>query len=322
LEQFAFLGLDFLPNFFAPRGHQGRETVFEGFRKYYAAKGHHDASPLVQKRFEVNKKFGIAMDDIAKYDVTVATPLLINSAVAAFWCCYELYSHPELLSEMRDGLRATARTSPSDNFLHMDVDQVSAKFPKWEAFVREVLRLKAYNLSARAVLRDTTLEGGYLLKKDSILLIPSAEIHSDPEMWGTAAEEFRPERFLKEGGIRSGVPASSYRTFGAGPTLCPGRHLFMTEMIVLMAIMVLKYDIQPVGGVWGEIERQAHMLKAILAPARDIEVDMVERDCDEKNRWKFYWAGTELDSALPTFQAVGKESCEQVVRHSLPEVPE
>ena len=73
----------------------------------------------------------------------------------------------------------------------------------------------------------------------------------------------------------------------------------MTDMIVLMAIMVLKYDIQPVGGVWGEIERQAHMLKAILAPARDIEVDMVERDCDEKNRCKFYWAGTELDSALP-----------------------
>lgn len=273
--------------------------MIEGFRKYYAANGHHDASPLVQGRFEVNKKFDISMDDIARYDITVATPLLINSAVAAFWCCYELYACPELLSEMREGLAATARTRSSDNFLHIDIDKISTTFPKWEAFLREVLRLKAYNVSGRAVLRDTTLEGGYLLKKDSILLIPSAEIHADEEVWGEDAESFRPERFLKGGGIRTGVPASSYRTFGAGSTLCPGRHFFMTEMTILMAIMVLKYELQPVDGAWGKIESQANMLKAILVPARDIDVDVVERHCDEKNRWKFYWAGIELDSALP-----------------------
>lgn len=273
--------------------------MFEGFRKYYAANGHHDASPLVQDRFGINKKFDITMDDIAKYDLSVATALLINSSVAAFWCSYELYSRPELLAEIRQGLRTTARTSPSDDFLHIDIDKVTAKFPKLEAFIREVLRMKAFNISGRVVLQDTTLEGGYVLKKDSMLLIPSAGLHSDPDVWGKAADEFKPERFLKDGGIRSGVPASSHRTFGGGSALCPGRHVFMTEIMVLMVIMVLKYDIQPVEGNWVEIKGLAHISRSFLAPERDIEVDVTERHCDEASRWKFYWAGTELDGARP-----------------------
>ncbi|KAF2846618.1 cytochrome P450 [Plenodomus tracheiphilus IPT5] len=294
LEQFAYLGLNFFPTITARKGYQGREIVFDGFRKFYAENGQREASPLVQSRFGVNKKFDISIDDIAKYDLSVATALLINSSVAAFWCTYELYSRPQLLAEIREGITRAARKSPSDEYLHVDIDKISSKAPQLEAFIRELLRLKAYNISGRVILHDTTLEGGYLLKKDSMLLVPSAGLHADPNVWGKDAEDFNPTRFLKEGGIRSGVPASSHRTFGGGSALCPGRHVFMTEIMVLMVILVLKYEIEPVGGAWMEIEGKAHISRSFLAPAKDIEVCVTERRCDKENKWKFYWADIEL----------------------------
>ena len=45
----------------------------------------------------------------------------------------------------------------------------------------------------RVVLKDTRLENQYLLKKDSILLIPSAELHNNPSVWGPTLKDFDPQ---------------------------------------------------------------------------------------------------------------------------------
>ncbi|KAF2470376.1 cytochrome P450 [Lindgomyces ingoldianus] len=294
-EQFAYLGLNFFPSVTARKGFYGREDLFNGFRKYYAENGQEDASPLVQARFKVNKKYDISMDDIAKYDLSVCLGVLINSTVSAFWCLYDLYSRPELLEEVRRGISDAVGSSSSTNGpVHVDIEEVSTQYLKLEAIVREILRRKAFNVSGRVILNDTALDGGYLLKKDSLLLVPSAELHENSEVWGKSAKEFDPDRFLRGSGFGAGVPASSHRTFGGGSSLCPGRHIFMKEVMVLLIIMVLRYDVRPVSGKWEDIEGRAHISASILAPTKDVEVMVYERKGGEEARWKFFWAGTEL----------------------------
>lgn len=275
------------------KGFHGREDLFNGFRKYYAENGQAEASPLVKARYLVNKKHNISMDDIAKYDLSVCLGVLINSTVAAFWCIFELYSRAELLEEVRDGILKVLDRHINQN-VHVHIDRVSIEYPKLEAVVREILRLKAFNVSGRIILRDMVMEGGYLLKKDSVLLIPSAELHDNRAVWGETATQFDPDRFLRGTGVSSGVPASSHRTFGGGASLCPGRHVFMKEIMILLIIMVLKYDLRPASSSWKCIKGQAHIAASILAPRNDVKVVISERNSECETQWKFLWQGEEL----------------------------
>lgn len=50
----------------------------------------------------------------------------------------------------------------------------------------------------RRVLKNTVLDG-YSVPKNTTVLIHLHSVHRDPNIW-TDPEEFKPERFLKEGG--------------------------------------------------------------------------------------------------------------------------
>jgi cytochrome P450 len=90
-----------------------------------------------------------------------------------FCCVYELYSRSDLLRE-----------SPSTASARVDIDNSWVRYIKLEAVVREILRLKAFNVSGRVIMKDTTIEGGYVLRKDALLLVSSAGLHENPDIWG------------------------------------------------------------------------------------------------------------------------------------------
>jgi cytochrome P450 len=102
-----------------------------------------------------------------------------------FWCVYELYSRSDLLREAREGVTIVAQAeSPSTASARVDIDNSWVRYTKLEAVVREILRLKAFNISGRVIMKDTTIEGGYMLRKDAVLLVPSAGLHENPDIWG------------------------------------------------------------------------------------------------------------------------------------------
>jgi hypothetical protein len=72
----------------------------------------------------------------------------------------------------------------------------------------------------------------------------------------------------------------------------------MKEIMILMVIMVLRYDVRPTGQGWKHVKGRAHIAASILAPTEDVEVLVSERECREKAQWKFYWGGVELSEIL------------------------
>lgn len=82
---------------------------------------------------------------------------------------------------------------------------------------------------------------GKIIPKGTSLLFSMYEIHRHRAFWEDA-ESFNPGRFQD---AKSSLGA--YYPFGAGPRMCIGNNFAMYEMILAVAEMVKKYEIQPPG---------------------------------------------------------------------------
>jgi cytochrome P450 len=288
---FAYLGLNILPHLLAPHASRARQRLFQGFHSYYASNGHETGSRVIQARYEVNRKHGISLSDIGHFDLSVCYGLLINTIPATSWVLYYMYSSPSVLKEVRETISSYIRTThdvSSNGILvrHVNIAEVVAGYPFLGAFVQETLRVQSTNASGRVVLRDTLIEDRYLLKKDSFLLIPSADLHSNAAVWGPSVASFDPQRFLQK---KTKVPASAYRAYGSGASVCPGRHFAANEILIILIVMVCKYDLRPRGGEWKVPESTPHITTSILTPVGGLEVKLVERENGGSGVWKFSW---------------------------------
>jgi cytochrome P450 len=214
---------------------------------------------------------------------------------------YYIYSQPALLKEMRAAMSPYIHISPdtSGRPVHqVNIAEIIAGYPLLSSLIRETLRVQSTNATGRVILKDTLLEDQYLLKRDSILLISSAELHSDASVWGPSSKDFNPRRFIMQQKPTSGVvkpPASTYRAFGNGAWVCPGRYLAVNEIMIVLVIIVLRYDLSPVQGpyFWIMPKSRPHVTTSILTPVEDIQVTITEREGYEQRLWKFVWSASD-----------------------------
>ncbi|KAF4622730.1 hypothetical protein G7Y89_g14296 [Cudoniella acicularis] len=153
----------------------------------------------------------------------------------------------------------------------------------------EVLRFNHVGIAARVVMQDTLVDG-YLLKKDSTAMIVSPVMHSDLSVWGPSAREFCHCRFIqthsnnnnsdrddrsttatdnsqershkaKRGNLNP-EKSPANRIFGGGSTLCPGRHFASQEVLSLLALTIMRFDVRPVGnGVLSSAQRPVRFIR-------------------------------------------------------------
>ncbi|SFB61658.1 cytochrome P450 / NADPH-cytochrome P450 reductase [Rhizobium sp. NFR07] len=111
-----------------------------------------------------------------------------------------------------------------------------------EQVLQETLRLwptaPAFAVHAREA---TTIGGGrYAVTPDDLLLILTPVVHRDPDVWENPYD-FRPERFAPE--VASKLPPNAWKPFGNGQRSCIGRGFAMQEAVMVMALMLQRFDI-------------------------------------------------------------------------------
>lgn len=112
--------------------------------------------------------------------------------------------------------------------------------PYMESCVLEALRMfagRAFSVPHRAM-RDTHLQG-YFIPKDSIVIANLHGIHMGDECGFDDPEEFKPERFLKEGKIH--LP-DNFIPFGFGKHRCMGETLARANVFLFTASMLQHYN--------------------------------------------------------------------------------
>ena len=114
------------------------------------------------------------------------------------------------------------------------------------ATIKETLRLypPAIGVFLRQATSDLTI-GGYDVPRGSLITLSSFVTQRDAR-WFPEPDRFDPERFLSERADK--IPDGAYFPFGAGPRICIGQSFAMTEMALVAASLLQKFEVTTVPG--------------------------------------------------------------------------
>jgi len=155
-----------------------------------------------------------------------------TSATTVEWAMSELLKHPRVMKKLQDELGSVVGMNRKVE--ESDIE----KLPYLDLVVKETLRLYpvAPLLVPRECREDVTIDG-YCIKKKSRVIVNAWAIGRDPKVWSDNAEVFCPERFANSNVDIRGL---DFRLipFGSGRRGCPGIHLGLTTVKIVLAQLV------------------------------------------------------------------------------------
>lgn len=269
-----------LASFFFPKLIRARELAASALIDYVRKRGHETASGLVRKRYEHHvDRFGFSLEDFARGELGNAFAVLGNSAPCAFWVLYQVFSDKQVLDDVRREVVTMVTENDDEGVCSIDLANIRMACPTLLSTFQETMRYRGVAPGPRLVLDDVVLDGGYQLKKGSMLMIPTSVQHTDTSAWGDDANEFDHMRFARKPSSGKTRPNRvAFRAFGGGHVLCPGRHFATTEIMALVALMVMQFDVIPIAGKWIEPTWKNSPLQAGFPVIdEDIEVELRPR---------------------------------------------
>ncbi|KAH7071345.1 cytochrome P450 [Paraphoma chrysanthemicola] len=285
------------PKYTARKAYLGIEACVNGFHEYTKKGLHDEAVAFIKSRRDMHFEDGISPYEHARLEMGMAFAFNSNASITTFWVLNNISSRPDLLSEIRNEIQGNAFHAPDT----ISAADLRDKCPLLNSVWRETMRLIAPMTSARIVLEDTILADTYLLRKGSVVQIAGGVLHSDTEIWGPDASSFNARRFYHHangtktnasGNIvdekASVVHPAAWRAFGGGVSLCPGRHFAQLEVVSLVAVYVMGFELQPVGGKvgeWDPIRDDKRFPLAVTKPVGDVRVQASRRRGFEDVKW-------------------------------------
>lgn len=281
----------FPPKLFFGTAVRGRECLVNSFSKYYANGSYEKGSVYIQKYVQwcVDNKTPKA--DIARFLVGSIFNTVANSVPTAFWVIYHIFSDPEVLKDCRKEVSRAVKHG-SDDTSTIDLTVILNSCPVLMSTFRETFRYHGMANSVRVVSEDHMLDGKYLLKKGGLVMMSAKAQHTNPDVWGENVGEFYHKRFLKQAGGKRPSPLA-FRGFGGGTTMCPGRHFATSEILMLAALLILRFDIRPTKfQPWTmPSTAKSSQAEAMDQPDNDIEVEFVPRPEAECKTWVISFSG-------------------------------
>lgn len=155
-------------------------------------------------------------------------------SAALSWTCHELARHPtvdeRLGTELRSVLAGRLPTAADVAELHYT-----------RRVLQEVLRLHPVWLLMRRVVAPVEVGGVELAPGDEVFFSPHA-LHRDPVLY-PEPDRFDPDRWREE--RRAGLPRGAFLPFGAGNRLCVGEGFAWTEMTMVVATIMARWQLVP-----------------------------------------------------------------------------
>jgi cytochrome P450 len=210
------------------------DKIVYGIIRDRRATGDHPGD-LLDMLLDARDEDGMGMSDRQLRD-EVMTLLLAGHETTAntlSWTLYLLAQNPEqqsrLAAEVRDVLNGRVAEAAG---LH--------RLPYTQMVLTEAQRLypPAWAIGRKA-LQDFEV-GGYRLRAGTNVIVSQWVLHRDPHLY-PEPERFDPERWREETAGRRSLPKFAYLPFGAGPRVCVGASLALTESALVLATLMQRF---------------------------------------------------------------------------------
>ncbi|KAL6495425.1 hypothetical protein OROGR_029988 [Orobanche gracilis] len=159
------------------------------------------------------------------------------------WFIYVVCKNPlvqeRIAQEIREAVVTNAQDEASlDDFIEHITDEALEEMHYLHATLSETLRLyPAVPVDGRCAETDDILPDGYKVKKGDGVYYMAYAMGRMPYIWGDDAEEFKPERWLKNGMFQPESPFK-FVAFHAGPRTCLGRDFAYRQMKIVSAALL------------------------------------------------------------------------------------
>ncbi len=222
-------------------------------------------------------------EDVARVEVMLPFAAVVNTVPVLFWLVGFCFSRRELVGRLREEVeRELLVGREKEGVVRVKAVRgvVEGRCPLLMACYRETLRLTVHQVSTRTVVKDTVVSGvagrEYLLKEGAVVQLAAGVGHGMENYWGEDVGEFRPDRFLageEEGGEGPGsakAVRAAFQPFGGGMHLCPGRYFAFSELVAVMATLLLGFEVEPLEGAEWKLPAFAtrSVIDAVAKPAR------------------------------------------------------
>ncbi|KAJ4715409.1 Cytochrome P450-like protein [Melia azedarach] len=167
-----------------------------------------------------------------------------TSSITLSWFFWILSNNPFIEAKIREELRANLPQSKSKSAQIFHLDDLN-KLVYLHAALCETLRLyPPIPFQMRACQQsDDILPSGHQINQKTNVLISMYAMGRMASIWGEDCQEFKPERWITEGGIKH-EPAHKFFAFNAGPRLCLGKDIAFDLMKIIAANIIHNYDVQ------------------------------------------------------------------------------
>jgi len=210
------------------------DKIVYGIIQDRRATGEHPGD-LLDLLLDARDENGTGMSDLQLRD-EVMTLLLAGHETTAntlAWTLYLLAQNPAQQSLLEQEVRTAIGGGVAD----------AAKLdtlPYTQMVLMEAQRLypPAWAIGRKA-LQDMEI-CGYQLRAGTNVIISQWVLHRDPKLYPNP-ERFDPERWREEVAGRRFLPKFAYLPFGAGPRVCVGASLALTESALVLATLIARY---------------------------------------------------------------------------------
>ncbi|RYN54751.1 hypothetical protein AA0118_g9129 [Alternaria tenuissima] len=198
-----------------------------------------------------------SVDQIAHFQLGLIFAAIHTTTMTVTNILYTLAVTPEYIEPMREEIR----NAMADNG-GIITSRALQQMEKLDSYMKEVTRFYPPGVTSfgRRVLKGITLSNGQYIPAGVLIEVPAAAIYLDSEHYPSSSEfdGFRSYK-LRSSGKAADIARNQFVTtnetnlgFGYGRHACPGRFFAANEIKMILARLILEYDI---GMPNGETER-------------------------------------------------------------------
>ncbi|CCF23351.1 CYtochrome P450 family [Caenorhabditis elegans] len=183
---------------------------------------------------EVESTFTLETLAVDLFDLWVAGQETTSTTLCWAFVC--LMNYPEVVEKLRNELTEVTGGMRSVSL----ADRSSTLY--LNATINEIQRIASIlNVNLPRVLEEDALIDGVLVPAGTAFATQLSAMHTDDETFKNH-KEFNPERFMENNNLEKKLIP-----FGIGKRSCPGESLARAELYLIIANIVMEYEIEPVG---------------------------------------------------------------------------
>ncbi|KAK5119704.1 hypothetical protein LTR85_007280 [Meristemomyces frigidus] len=222
---------------------------------------------------------GESIDEVVKSQLRLTMAAIHNTTMSITNDIFDLLAHPEYTECLREEVQQVLAEEGGWT------KQALTKMRKLDSFMKESQRMTPSTMLTvkRKVLQDSQLHGGLMLRKGSHIAFASDGLNRDSDIY-SSPQKFDGLRFYKlcagektadnEARHQYVTATSEYLNWGQGRNACPGRFFASDEIKLMLAHLLLNFDIRWKAGE-GRPESAVNDWK--ILPDREKEIEVSER---------------------------------------------